>query len=53
MTQPYLSTMWAPTDPRWNERVRVLEHRKLGPRAARCPSASGTATSSSRWLRSG
>jgi len=29
--QPYLSTMWAPTDPRWNERVRVLEHRKLGP----------------------
>jgi len=35
MTQPYLSTMWAPTDPRWNERVRVLEHRKLGPRDVR------------------
>ncbi|HEY3337289.1 MAG TPA: glycosyltransferase [Propionicimonas sp.] len=27
--------MWAPTDPRWNERVRVLEHRKLGPRDIR------------------
>lgn len=33
--QPYLSTMWAPTDLRWNESVRVLEHRKLGPRDVR------------------
>ena len=42
--QPYLSTMWAPTDPRWNECVRVLEHRKLGPGDVRAfLAAAGTA----------
>ncbi len=35
MTQPFLSTMWAPTDPSWNESVRVLEHRRLGLRDLR------------------
>jgi glycosyltransferase involved in cell wall biosynthesis len=27
--------MWAPTDPTWNEQVRILEHRRLGPRDLR------------------
>jgi len=34
-TKPYVSTMWAPTDPVWNDRVEVLPHRRLGLRDVR------------------